>query len=391
MAASGVPSPLYVVYQQEWGFSDTTLTVVFAIYIVGLLGALLIVGALSDHIGRRPLLVAAIALESASLVLFIVANGVALLMLARFSQGIATGAAVTALGAALIDLNPPHAPRLAGVVNSVVPVGGLAVGALGCGVLVEYAPRPTHLVYALLLAGMALALLVVLRMPETSSLRPGWRASLWPRVGIPARLRAPVLGILPIFLSSWALGGLYLSLGPSVAAGVLGLRSHVVGGLVVTALCGTGAVTAFALRTWSAERAMGIAATLQTGGTAAAILGVELESTWLTAIATVVAGVGFGASALASFGTLAQIALPDERGELFAAAYVLSYTSFSVPAVLAGFASTSFGLKPTTLVYGIAVVALGIAAMFAQRSVRTLSDRAPGAGVRAAGRDTGGA
>ena len=224
--------------------------------------------------------------------------------------------------------------------------------------------------YALLLAGMAVAALAVLYMPETSTLRPGWRASLRPRVGIPARLRAPVLGILPIFLASWALGGLYLSLGPSVAASILGLRSHLAGGLVVTALCGTGAVTAYALRGWSAERAMVFAATLQTGGTAVAIIGVEAESTALALAGTVIAGVGFGASALACFGTLARIALPDERGELFAAAYVISYTAFSVPAVIAGFASTSFGLRPTTLVYGLVVVAFGVAALVAQRLVR---------------------
>jgi hypothetical protein len=214
---------------------------------------------------------------------------------------------------------------------------------------------------------MLLAGLVLLRMPETSTLRPGGRASLVPRIGIPARLRAPFFAILPIFLSSWALGGLYLSLGPSVAASIFGLRNHLVGGLVVTALCGTGAVTAFALRSWPADRAMGLAATLQTGGTALAIIGVELENAAVATIGTLIAGVGFGASALACFGTLARIALPDERGELFAAAYVISYTAFSIPAVAAGFASTSFGLRPTTLVYGVVVVAFGAAALVVQR------------------------
>lgn len=137
----------------------------------------------------------------------------------------------------------------------------------------------------------------------------------------------------------------------------------------MTALCGTGAVTAFALRNWSAERALPFAATLQTGGTTVAILGVELESTAICTIGTVVAGIGFGASALACFGTLARIALPDERGELFAAAYLISYTAFSVPAVAAGFASTSFGLRPTTLVYGVVVVLFGAAALVVQRTM----------------------
>ena len=188
-----------------------------------------------------------------------------------------------------------------------------------------------------------------------------------------------MLAILPIFLSSWALGGLYLSLGPSVAASIFGLRSHLVGGLVVTALCGTGAVTAFALRGWSADRAMVLAATLQTArhrGRHHRRRGREHGAR--ARPARVVAGIGFGASALACFGTLARIALPDERGELFAAAYVIAYTAFSVPAVIAGFASTSFGLRPTTLVYGVVVVAFGVAALVAQRRrARGAEPRAP--------------
>ena len=166
-AASAAPSPLYVVYQRQWGFSATTLTVIFAVYVAGLLAALLVLGALSDHVGRRPVLGAAIALEGVSLVLFLTAGDVALLLAARLAQGIATGAALTTLGAALVDLNPPHAPGRAGLISGIVPPAGLAVGALGCGALVQFAPSPTHLVYALLLAGMILAAVVVTQMPET--------------------------------------------------------------------------------------------------------------------------------------------------------------------------------------------------------------------------------
>jgi MFS family permease len=98
-AAASAPSPLYVVYQQEWGFSGTTLTVVFAVYVLALILSLLVLGALSDHVGRRPVLAAAITLEAVALVLFIVADGVPVLLLARIAQGIATGAALTTLGA----------------------------------------------------------------------------------------------------------------------------------------------------------------------------------------------------------------------------------------------------------------------------------------------------
>lgn len=366
-AASSAPSPLYVVYQQQWGFSATTLTVVFAVYVLGLIASLLVLGALSDHVGRRPVLAAAIALEAVALVLFITAGDLTVLLLARLVQGVATGAALTTLAATLADLNPPHSPGRAGVVNGVAPATGLALGALGCGALVQFAPAPTRLVYVLLLGGMVLAGLVVAVMPETSARRPGGLASLMPRLGVPARLRPDVYALVPILVASWALGGLYLSLGPSVAASIFGLGSHLIGGLVVTLLCGTAAVTAFVLRGWPADRVLSTAGALLAAGTALTLAGVQAHTVALAGVGTVIAGVGFGASVLACFGRLARLAAPAERGELFAVAYVIAYLAFSLPAVLAGFASTSIGLHATAVAYSLGVIALGLTALAAQR------------------------
>jgi MFS family permease len=363
LAASSAPSPLYVVYQQQWGFTAWVLTAVFAVYVVGLLASLLVVGALSDHIGRRPVLAGAILLEAAALVLFLVAGDVVVLSAARFLQGIATGAAISTLGAALVDLEPAHARGRAGLVNSVAPLAGLAVGALGCGLLVEYGPAPTRLVYALLIGGMVLAAVVVARMPETSARRPGAVASLRPQVGVPARLRPEVVPIVPVMIASWALSGLYLSLGPSVTAGLFGLRSHLVGGTVVTLLCGVGAVTAFLLRSRPAPTLVVPASVLLGLGTLVTLAGVTTDLVLLCAAGTVLAGIGFGAAGLATFGTFARIAEPHERGALFAAAFVISYLAFSVPAVVAGIAGTAFGLLVTTEVYALAIAVLTAVAL----------------------------
>jgi MFS family permease len=363
LAASSAPSPLYVVYQQQWGFTAWVLTAVFAVYVVGLLGSLLVVGALSDHLGRRPVLAGAILLEMVALALFLLAGDVVVLSVARLLQGVATGAAVTTLGAALVDLEPAHARGRAGMVNSVTPLLGLALGAVGCGALVEFGPAPTRLVYALLLAGMAVAAVVVARMPETSPRRPGAVASLRPRVGVPARLRADVVPVVPVMIASWALSGLYLSLGPSVTAGLFDLHSHLVGGVVVTLLCGTGAITAFLLRSRPAPALLAPASVLLGLGTLVALAGVTADLIALCAVGTVVAGVGFGAAALATLGTFARIAEPHERGALFAIAFVISYVAFSVPAVIAGFAGTAFGLRDTTEVYALAIVAITAAAL----------------------------
>ena len=371
-AAASAPTPLYVVYQKAWGFPNSTLTVIFAVYVLGLIGSLLVLGGLSDHVGRRPVLLAAIALEAVAFVLFFIAGDVMVLLFARVAQGIATGAAFSTLGATLIDLNPPRSPGRAGLVNSVAPISGLALGALGCGALVQFAPAPTHLVFALLLAGTVIAGVAVARMPETSARRPGAIASLAPIVGIPARLRPDVYALVPILVASWALGGLYLSLGPSVAVSLFGLSNHLIGGLVVTLLCAAGALTAFGLRSWPTNTVLGISAVLLSAGTALTLAGVEVHTVALAAAGTLVAGVGFGASGLASFGTLSRIASPGERSELFAVALVIAYLAFSLPAVAAGFASTLVGLHATMVVYSLGVVALGLVALAAQgmRSAR---------------------
>jgi MFS family permease len=369
MAASSAPSPLYVIYQQEWNFSATTLTTVFAVYVVGMIGALLTLGALSDHVGRRPVLASAIALEVVAMSLFIAADNVTVLLIARFVQGVATGAAITTLGATLVDLNPAHAPHRAGVFTGSAPTLGLGLGALACGILAQYGPAPTRLIYVLLLIGLVLAGLLTLVLPETTQRRPGAMRSLQPRLGVAPRLRADLLALVPILVASWALGGLYLALGPSVAAGLFNLPSHVIGGLVVTLLCGPASITVFALRgladrrtldarrprcCWP-ERRRASAASRRT------------RSCWRRS-APSSPGSASARSTLASFGTLANIAEPAERGELFAVAFVVSYLAFSIPAVVAGFAATHVGLHETSVVYSAVVMAFCALALLAQRA-----------------------
>ena len=372
-AASAAPAPLYVVYQRLWGFSAATLTLVFAIFVLGLLAALLVLGTLSDYLGRRTVLAAAIALELAALLLFLRADGVTMLLTARLAQGIATGMALPALGAALVEFNPPHAPGRAAVVSGVVPVGGLAFGALGCSALVQYAPDPTRLVWTLLLGAMAAALLVVAALPETAARRPGIAGSLVPRLGVPRRLRGDFWALVPVIVASWALGGLYLSLGPSAVVTLFGLASHFFGGLEVALLCGTGAVAAFALRNRSGRAVARISTILLAAGTALTLLGIVTDGLAVAISGTVLAGIGYGASGLAAFGSLARLAGPAdpaERAGLFAVAYTVAYLAFSLPAGAAGYAATLTGLRATVIAYSFLVILTGLAAFLIQETRR---------------------
>jgi MFS family permease len=228
---------------------------VFAVYVLVLLVTLLFFGSVSDYLGRVPVIITALVFSIAACVIFLAAHGVVALYVARSLQGIANGLASGAIGAALIDLQPACSQR-APLVTSVFATLGLALGALITSALVQYAPAPTRLIWWALLAVFAAGIVTVLAMAEPGSRRPGVLASLRPQVAVPRQARGTFAAAVPCIVAGWALGGLYLSLGPSLAAQATGSPNLLWGGLVIFLLCGTGAAAAFALRGISSRAAM---------------------------------------------------------------------------------------------------------------------------------------
>ena len=349
LTAASAPSPLYPVYQRLWGFSSFTLTVVFAVYVFALLAALLTVGSLSDRVGRRPVASAALVVLAVSMVLFVVADGTGGLLVARIVQGLAVGAATGTTTAMIMDSAPN--PQLGSNVSSAVPSLGNGIGAVLAGTLVQFAPVPRQLVFWILaVVYLVLAALVWLipesARPELTPRESVWR-SLRPRAGLPPATRPAFLALLPSISATWALAGLYLSLGSSLISTVLAVHSHFVVGLVLGAffLAGaSGAVASTALPPRRREPVT-ITATL-TGGLTLYVMG------------SVIAGLGFGAAFRFAVNALGEQAPTERRGEVFATMYIASYLAFSVPALAAGLAVEQFGLKPTAVAYGVFEVAL---------------------------------
>jgi MFS family permease len=367
--ASSVPSPLYVVYQHEWHFSAVTLTAVFAVYAVALLGALLVLGSISDHVGRRPTLLAALALEIVAMVAFADASAVGWLVAARILQGVATGTAMGAISAALLDLQPESKPWLGGLMGAVAPMSGLALGALSAGLLVDYGPDPTRFVFWLLVALFAAALATVTRIPETVERDDDWRAALVPRIAVPRRVRPAFIAAVPSLTATWALGGLILSLGASLTAGVLGQPSHLAGGLPIFVMAGVSALASIRLRRTHPRvtARWGLPALIV--GVALALAALQAESNTLFLVGSAVAGLGFGPTFAAVFRTLSELAPPDQRAALVSSVLAVSYLAFSVPAVLAGAAVTDFGLRDTAEIYGGALIVTAAIALLLSGSI----------------------
>ena len=360
--ASAAASPLYRVYQVRFHFSATTLTAVFAVYVLVLLVTLLIFGSVSDYLGRLPVIITALVFSAAACVVFLTAHEVGELYVARSLQGIAAGLASGPIGAALIDLQPPGSQR-APVVTSVFSSLGLALGGLITSALVQYAPAPTHLIWWILLAVFAVSIGTVLAMAEPGVRRPGVLASLRPHVAVPRAARGTFAGAVPCMVAGWALGGLYLSLGPSLAAAATGSPDLLWGGLVIFLLCGTGAIAAFALRSLSPRAAMLAGCLCLLAGMAVTFGAIATTTSPAFLTGTTVAGVGFGLAFQGSFRRITALAEPDDRAGLVTAIYIVGYLAFSIPALIAGVATTHFGLHPTALVYSASLAALAAAAV----------------------------
>jgi MFS family permease len=366
--SSALPSPLYPVYATAWHLSPLALTIVFAVYVVALLASLVVAGSLSDHIGRRPVLAAGLIGIVVSLVLFAVAGGLGLLILARIVQGLAIGFLFGASGASLLDNALPRHPAWATLLNGAIPATSLAVGALASGLLVQLAPAPRQTVYivwaVLLVIGAALLLVV----PESSERRPGALASLRPRVAVPAEARGAFRSVVGALVSCWALGGLYLSLVPLVLQSSFHLTDHVTAGAVIAVFCGVGAVAGVVLNRMEvrAELLTSLAALLL--GSLVTATGVAAGSLVVLVVGTVVAGVGFGASFQAALRIALRDVEAEHRAGLVSAVYIVSYLALGIPSVIAGALAPLIGL--TTAVIGYTALVAAIAAVTAVLQLR---------------------
>jgi MFS family permease len=358
LSAASAPSPLYGIYQGLWQFPAITLTAIYASYALGGLGALLVTGRLPDHLGRRLLLGTGLLVEAAAMLVFVFAGDVTALFVGRILAGVGIGTAAGAVSAWLLDLTPPSDPGLGSLVGGAAPLLGLGAGALLGGILVQYGPNPLHLVFWLLAAAYGIGVIVIRAIPDPAPRRPGWQASLRPKVDVPAPARPVFLAGLPALVAMWALAGLYLSLGPSLAAQLLATDNRVAGGLVIFALAGTGAFTAVVVRSSEPNRLLVRGSTLVIVGVSITLLGQFLSSAFLFYGGSVVAGVGLGAGFSAFVRATAPLVPPERRGALVAAIYVAVYLAFSIPTVLAGAAATVVGLVPTAYAYGFIVIVL---------------------------------
>lgn len=366
-AASAIPTALYDRYAQQWHLTPTDITVAFGGYALVLLASLLVFGRLSDYIGRKPVMLATIAVQIIANAVLLGANGFGLLMTGRILQGLASGAGFGAMSAAMLEVDR----KRGGVANAAAPLTGSALGALLAAIAIQLLPAPEQLSYIVALAVFIFEAVLVLRLPETANRHDGALASLRPRIALPPAAVGAFIAAAPVVFAVYALAGLFGSLGPSLTAGLTGTSSIIVTVLPFVALSAASPIMSIAIRNRPPKQALGL-------GIAGLVVGVVLtgaavptKSLALLLIGAALSGVGFGAGFRGGLQLVTSRVASSEYGGTISLVYIAAYLGFGVPAIIAGIVQTATNnAAGTTLGYCVVLLVLAALAGIALARVR---------------------
>jgi predicted MFS family arabinose efflux permease len=376
LAGSSAPTPLYPLYMARWGLTPLMITVIFGIYALAVLLALLVAGRLSDHLGRRPVLLTATLAQAGTMVLFGTATSLSGLLVARVIQGLTTGAALGAVGAAMIDLDKTRGT----VANALAPPFGTATGALVAAVLVQYLPFPTHLVYAIFGMVFILQAIGLAYMAESITPRGGVLSSLKPQLSLPRATREPLLLALPVLVAVWALAGFYGSLSPMLVRGMLGSNTPLLGGLALFVLAACGGLAVMVLQHREPKDMMMFGVASLFAGVAIAVMSLPYGAIGVFFFGTAIAGIGFGAGFQGAVRTVVPFAAPHERAGVLSIVFIISYIAMGVPAVAAGWMVAREGnIVATAQIFAAVIMTLAGVALLGSvfRALTKRERRAP--------------
>ncbi|WP_279103465.1 MFS transporter [Gordonia paraffinivorans] len=359
MLGTTMPTPLYAIYGEQLGFGVATTTVIYAVYAAGVIAALILFGRWSDVVGRRRLLIAGAALSAVSAVVFLTAGPVWQMLIGRVISGMSAGIYAGAATTAIIELAPPSWRGRAPAVATAANIGGLGLGPLIAGVLVQYAPAPLHTPFAVDLALLALAFAGIWRLTETVAVKPGARLGIQ-RLSVPADMRAVFTRASIAAFAGFAVTGTFTGVAPTFLSSILGIDNLAFAGVVVFAVFASSAVTQIVVRRMPTDTALVAGCAILIGGTCLSTAGLVTASAALVVAGAMVSGIGQGMSFSKGLASVVAAAPHDRRAEVTSTFFVVAYVGISIPIVGEGLTARAWGLQEAGIVFnaGAAVLAL---------------------------------
>jgi MFS family permease len=359
MFGTTLPTPLYPLFEQRYSFGELLVTVIFATYAFGVIAGLMLFGALSDEIGRKPVLVVGLALSAVSAFLFLFADSLAPIYAGRIVSGLSAGICTGTATATLVDLAPGDWRKLPSLLAIVVNVGGLGLGTLVAGLLADYAGSPLRLPFLVDLGLLAPAFVGLLLTPETVEQRR-FRFRL-ERLAVPAEVRSVFIRGAAAGFAAFAVTGVFGSVAPAFLAQILGQKSHALAGGVVFIAFGGSIPGQLAVARMSERRALISGCVLMAGGVGLVALALGLESLTALIASAAVVGLGGGLVMGAGLAAINQRAPVERRGETASSFFVALYVGLSIPIIGVGLAANQFGLRTAGIAFSAAVAALVLA------------------------------
>ena len=365
MLGTTLPTPLYPVYQSRFDFSQLTITVIFAVYALGVMGALVATGRWSDQLGRRPMLGAGLAAAVISDLVFLSSDGLSSLLVGRFISGVSAGIFTATATVAVMELAPSAWPRRAAFVATAVNMGGLGLGPILAGLLVEYLPWPLRLAYGVHLALAVLAAMMVLKAPETvtRTARPSLRMQ---RLQVPQDVREIFLPAAIAGFAGFALLGFFTATAPAFMIGVLGHDNLAIAGLVAGSAFFASTLRQLLQERFPASWRLPLGCFGVILGASLVGVGIGMASLALFLLGALIAGLGQGMAFRAGLGAVVQASPANQRGGVTATFFIVAYIALSIPVVGIGLAARAFGLAPAGMAFA------GVVALLAGTSLVSL-------------------
>jgi MFS family permease len=340
LAFSTLPTPLYGLYQQRDGFPTWVITVIFAAYAVGVVASLYLVGHISDWLGRRRVIVGALLVEALAALVFLAWPDVPGLIIARLIGGAGIGALVATATAHLSELRlvakPSADPASSGLIASVVNMGGLAVGPLVGGVLVQYVAGPLTVPYLIFLGLLIVSALTVSLVPETvvqQEERPAYRPQ---RISLPRAAKSQFLGAATAAFAAFAITGLFTALAPTLMNLAFHEPSKLLGGTATFTVLAAAAVGQIVFAQLDTRPQLELGFLFMAAGLIVLPVAVLTSTLWLFFVGGVAAGIGIGLGFRAAVATAASLAEPAFRGEVLAALFLGAYAGLVIPVLAIG-------------------------------------------------------
>lgn len=365
-AGSTIVTPLYIMYKQAFYFSQISLTLIYAAYVIGNLCALLVFGRLSDQIGRRPMAAAGMGLAVIGALVFLFANGIASLYAARILSGLAIGIGAGTGTAWLAELIGEESKARATVIATSANFTGLGVGALVAGMLAEYAPWPLQLPFIVYLAVLVIVGALVWLAPETVAepQRSIGSLSIKPRASVPSEIRTKFVAPAVTGFGSMALVGFYAALAPTLLANELHVTSHAVAGTIFLELAIVVAGTIVLTRSLSSRTAMLAALALMLPSVAVLVAAQFAKSMPALVVATAVCAAASGLGYRGSLQVANQIAPPERRAEIVSSYFICGFAGNALPVIGVGVISTLAGPIAASLAFAVTIAAFALTALF---------------------------